>query len=156
MFFAEMRSIYDSIDGAFEVRKHVFQQEQQIDPKLELDGKDSLAMHCVVEEEQHIVGTGRIVLNIMDDRDTEDAIIGRICVEKAYRGKGYGDLIVRKLMEYGFRHGVKTIHVYAIKDAIPFYEKIGFAVKGEPIEDMGRWTQPMTITKATIKKGCMS
>lgn len=154
MFFAEMRSIYDSMEGALEVRQRVFQEEQHIEPELERDGKDSLAMHCVVEEDQHAVGTGRIVLDLMEEMS--DAVIGRICVDKDYRGKGYGDLIVRKLMEYGFRHGVKRIQVNAVKDAIPFYEKIGFQVKGEPVQDMGRWTQPMTITKSTIRKGCSS
>ncbi len=154
MFFAEMRSIYDSMEGAFEVRRCVFEEEQQIGHEFECDGKDSIAMHCVVEEDQQVVGTGRIVLDLLDD--TDDAVIGRICVLKEYRGKGYGDLIVRKLMEYGFRHGVKKIHVYAVNNAIPFYEKIGFKKNGDCIEDMGRSTQPMTITKATIIKGCSS
>ena len=79
---------------------------------------------------------------------TEDGFkIGRIAVLKDYRGKGYGDLIVRAVIEKAFSYGADYVLVDSQNHAVPFYEKIGFSVIGEQIIDRGIAHIPMRIER---------
>ncbi len=49
------------IEGAFEVRRKVFIEEQGISEELELDGHDSEALHMVVKDGERVIGTARVL-----------------------------------------------------------------------------------------------
>ena len=52
--------------------------------------------------------------------------IGNVIVEKHYRSKGFGTLLVEHAIDYLRRKSVSTIGLYAYLDTVRFYEKFGF------------------------------
>lgn len=136
------------LQDCFEIRKKVFIDEQQIDPDLEYDEWDRFAKFAAVCEGDKIVGTGRIIF------DGETYKIGRIAVLKEVRGRGYGDFIVRMMIDNAFSNGAKEVHIDAQKHALGFYEKIGFKVCGDEHLDAGIPHFPMVITRADFSTPC--
>lgn len=135
---------------ARQVRQAVFIEEQQIDPELEYDGRDGEAVHAVVYDENGLpVGTGRLLLE-----DDGCFHMGRVAVKKECRRQGYGDFIVRMLLDRAFQCGANEIHILAQTTAVRFYETIGFAVCGERCLDAGIEHYPMKIKKGGVKTAC--
>jgi len=51
---------------------------------------------------------------------------GNLVVERHYRKKGAGSLLVQRAIQYLKSREVETIGLYAYADTVPFYEKLGF------------------------------
>ncbi len=51
---------------------------------------------------------------------------GNLIVEKPYRNKGAGSLLVNRSIQYLGRRKVETIGLYSYLNTVPFYEKVGF------------------------------
>lgn len=134
-----------SSDTEFEyvkcIRTAVFTNEQGADAQTEFDEYDSLADFALLFDSDRPVGTARVV------RLDKDFKIGRIAILKEYRGKGYGAVIVRAVLEKAFQKGADKVYVDAQNYAVPFYEKIGFKVIGDEIKDRGLPHIPMMIEK---------
>lgn len=134
-----------SSDTEFEyvkcIRTAVFTKEQGADAQTEFDEYDSLADFALLFDSDRPVGTARVV------RLDKDFKIGRIAILKEYRGKGYGAVIVRAVLEKAFQKGADKVYVDAQNYAVPFYEKIGFKVIGDEITDRGLPHIPMMIEK---------
>lgn len=148
MIYAEIVHGLNGLKDQFRIRKEVFVVEQGIDENLELDGLDKECAHVLVFENNEAVGTGRVI-------DTDQGpLIGKVAVLKEHRGKQYGDLIVRKLIDYCFRQGEKRVEVHSQLPIIAFYEGIGFTVTGEVFLENGIKHVCMFITQDTFKTKC--
>ena len=140
------------ISECLAIRKEVFGEEQNFRSAANEEEDDKHAVFVVAYEtagESLIpVGTGRLVFL------GEQYKIGRIAVKKEYRGKKYGDFIVRMLVDKAFTMGAKEVFVGAQLHAIPFYEKIGFIKQNESYEEDGIYHQIMKLTPCNCKKEC--
>ncbi len=105
------------------IRNAVFTAEQHIDKKIDFDGQDPDAVHVLVACQGAYVGTGRML---------RDGHIGRLAVLKAYRGCGLGAQVLLALVQEAERRGLKRVYLGAQKQAVGFYERLGFSVYGEP------------------------
>lgn len=150
MIVANMISGIEGLEIQYQIRERVFIKEQGIDPRIEMDEIDEIAMHVLVYQDDIPVATGRIYY----DYPTDQYLIGRVAVLPEYRGRKYGDLAVRKLIDYGFRHGAKEIRLHSQKAAIDFYKKIGFEPIGSVYEEAGIAHQTMRICEAMIQTSC--
>lgn len=129
------------------IRSAVFTNEQGADALSEFDKYDSADMntnYALMYDCDIPVATARIALT---DKGYK---IGRIAVLKEYRGKGYGDIIVRSVTQKVFSMGADIVFVDAQNYAVPFYEKIGFKVIGDEIMDRGLPHMPMSISKGEL------
>ena len=70
----------------------------------------------------------------------EDAHGGRLfqmAVSPDLQGQGLGARLVRSLEEELRRRGFTHVHLHARAPVVPFYERLGYAVYGEPFTEVG-------------------
>ena len=82
----------DELDLGFALRTEVFVREQKVHIELELDGKDHSenTVHIGYFDDDKLIGVARLI-----DLDKDVIHIGRVAIDKDYRGKGIGrELIV--------------------------------------------------------------
>ncbi|MEG2188852.1 MAG: GNAT family N-acetyltransferase, partial [Christensenella sp.] len=125
------------------VRESVFVREQGFAEEDEFDALDAQAMHVVIYDDNAPVGTGRVY------HDGKNFGIGRICVLKAARGGGIGDLLMRVLLVKVFEFCPSQVCILAQVQARGFYEKFGFAACGEQVDEAGIPHIPMLVNKET-------
>jgi len=115
-----------------DIRQKVFVDEQNVPPELEWDDTDEIADHyLMVLSDNTPVGVAR-VFSTLD----EVAHLGRMAILPAYRGQGYGQQLLRHLMEdAGDSHDL--LQLSAQEHAIPFYQKSGFHVCSDEYDDAG-------------------
>jgi predicted GNAT family N-acyltransferase len=113
------------------IRYQVFVVEQQVPEDLEWDEYDQDAFHAVAKSNEQVVGTGRLML------DQSKAKIGRMAVDKEYRGKGVGREILRALVNLGKEKGVQEFILHAQTHAIAFYAREGFEPYGPIFDEAG-------------------
>jgi len=109
---------------AFEIRNRVFVIEQKVDPKLEYDNFEGMAIHYLAYHENIAVATARW-------RHTEKGIkLERFATLKEWRNKGAGTAILLEVLKDVIPHPA-TIYLHAQLPAVRFYEKHGFSKEGE-------------------------
>lgn len=70
----------------------------------------------------------------------EDAHGGRLfqmAVASHLQGQGMGALLVRGLETELVKRGFTHVHLHARAPVVPFYERLGYAVYGEPFTEVG-------------------
>ena len=115
---------------AVDIRNEVFVKEQGF--REEFDGFDKNALHLVGFIDDRNAATCRIL-----SKDEKSYLIGRIAVRKKYRGNGFGSEIIRAAEKIIAAAGGKSVYIHAQKQAIGFYEKLGYFPVGEPDEEEG-------------------
>lgn len=73
-------------------------------------------------------------------RATEKGIrLERLAVEQRKRGGGVGSLLVRAVIRDAQKvHGTgQTVYLHAQTTAVPFYERLGFKIKGRKFRQSG-------------------
>ncbi len=138
----------DDLSQIYELREAVFQKELGFRKELERDGYDSLAIHAIAYENQVPVATGRILF------DGEIYRISRVAVGSEYRGKGYGDFIVRMLVNKALLSGAKEIYTSTLLTGQKMFQAIGFEVCGEAYENGGLTYLPMWLKQENLHKCC--
>lgn len=139
----KFKEFNDDLSDIYEIRRKVFIEEQGVPEKEEYDEYDKSAIFCVIyepnknsqnneEENLKSVATGRLVL-LEDGRYK----IGRIAVLREYRGKQYGDMVVKMLVNKAFLSGASEVYVGAQIRAKGFYQTIGFEEYGVPYMESG-------------------
>ncbi|MGY9050040.1 hypothetical protein P775_07520 [Puniceibacterium antarcticum] len=119
-------------DACRALRIAVFVQEQNIPLAEEFDAVDDTAQHLLALQDGTPIGTARVFA--VDGTGW----IGRICVLTTGRGLGVGAaLVTRGITLLRAQTAVKEIALGAQTHAIPFYEKLGFAVSGPVYDDAG-------------------
>jgi alpha-beta hydrolase superfamily lysophospholipase/predicted GNAT family N-acyltransferase len=121
-------------EPATRVRDEVFVREQGIPAELELDGQDPGCLHCVAWVDDEPVATGRLL---------PDGHIGRMAVLAAHRGRGFGSLVLRGLLDAAASRGDAEVALAAQADAVGFYARHGFAAEGESFLEVGIQHQRM-------------
>ena len=143
----------DHMDEIAPIRREVFGKEQGWPDDILFDDVDETAIQAVVYKDINRtipVGVGR--LHRMEQENVYK--IGRIAVKQTERGQGYGDFIVRMLVDKGLLMGADRVLVGAQPHAVPFYEKIGFRSIGETYTEAGIVHTVMEIRQNTICKAC--
>ena len=96
MIKGQYLSYGDDLTKVHEIRKAVFTEEYGIPEDVELDDDDIMAMHVILDYENEKVGTGRMKY------DGETFILDKMAVLKEHRNNGYGEFIVRMLLDKVF------------------------------------------------------
>lgn len=110
------------------IRRAVFVEEQAIPEKDEWDDEDAGSVHVLALLNRDPVGTGRL---------NRAGKIGRIAVIAGHRGRGIGTQILLRLLDEARRLGIREPCLHAQVQAVPFYEKLGFACRGEAFDEAG-------------------
>ena len=107
------------------IREQVFVKEQGFCE--EFDDIDGSAAHLVLFDEEMPVATCRFFLN----EEKGAYILGRIAVQKEYRGQNLGAYVLRAAEEEIRKQGGRCISLHAQEGASGFYEKQGYDAYGE-------------------------
>ena len=110
------------------LRTAVFVMEQGVPREIEWDGRDDTARHVIAESQGTAIGCGRLL---------PDGRIGRLAVLSQYRGYGVGKQLLDVILRIARQQGVKELYLHAQADAVQFYERAGFATRGDPFEEAG-------------------
>ena len=117
----------DDIAPVLAVRNAVFVEEQGFSAEGGRDAYDDMAIYALAfNEEGAPVSTGRLFV----DRDGQFTI-GRVCTLRAYRGQGYGDLIMRMLLYRAQELHAPGIYIHSQAPVAHFYEHYGFQPTGK-------------------------
>jgi predicted GNAT family N-acyltransferase len=127
------------LKDAYSVRLKVFVEEQQVPPEEEIDQYEKIATHFVVYDGTTPIGAGR--LRQLDDFGK----VERICIDKEYRAKGIGKLLMDAVEKEARQQGMHSYKLNAQLQAVPFYQKLGYKVCSEEFLDAG-------IPHVTMKK----
>lgn len=111
--------------AADELRRKVFIDEQGVPTEEVFDGFSGQAVHVVVFDGNSPVATARVLKNGDNWR------IGLVAVDKSRRGQHLGEKVMQTAMKHIASHGGREIMLTAQKQAIGFYEKLGFVQCGE-------------------------
>lgn len=115
----------EELNLGFALRIEVFVREQKVPMELELDEKDHSenTVHIGYFHDDNLIGVARLI-----DIDKDVIHIGRVAIDKEYRGKGIGrELIVG--CETTAKNILKrevTVELSAQIQAEKFYESLGY------------------------------
>jgi predicted GNAT family N-acyltransferase len=135
----------EEMDAALFIRRRVFIEEQSVSEEEEIDaydadlGSDSSAVHVLGRLDGEPVATGRL---LVDYPAGSNAHAGRVAVLATYRGRGFGRQVMLALQALARERGFPGITLAAQTHAIPFYERLGYLVRGPLFLDAGiehRW-----------------
>lgn len=132
-------STEEELQDAFTIRKKVFVEEQNVPLEEEIDQFEDDSTHFVLYNDEQAIGAGRF--RILDGLGK----VERICVMEEARGTGAGKEIMLGIEEYAKRLDISSLKLNAQTHAIPFYERLGYAVVSEEFMDAG-------IPHKTMKK----
>jgi predicted GNAT family N-acyltransferase len=114
----------DMAKQAFEIRQKVFVEEQNVDPVLEYDEYEQTALHYLLTADHTTVATARW-------RETDKGIkLERFATLTSHRNKGLGAIMLQRVMKDTIPLG-KKLYLHAQLNAISFYKRHGFVIKGE-------------------------
>jgi len=118
---------------ASRVRHTVFVQELGIPAEMEADACDMGAIHAVLRNHLGMpMAAGRLLQNAPGV-----GRIGRLAVDRLLRGTGWGRRVLDALLEAARARGDRQVVLDAEASAQRFYERAGFAVRGEPFVEAG-------------------
>ena len=119
------------LDRCIAIRRTVFIEGQKVPEPEEFDGLDAACTHFVALDDDRAVGTAR--LRVVDGH----AKLERLAVLDGWQGRGIGGLITRALEQEALRLGHSELLLGAQVQAIPFYERLGYAAEGPVYDDAG-------------------
>ena len=114
------------------LRPRVFVEEQGVPAEIEQDVHDATAVHALAEDDEgRVVATGRLL--VRDGR----AVIGRMAVDAAARGRGYGAAVLAELHRQAVALGLTEVELHAQLPARGFYDRAGYTAVGGVYEEAG-------------------
>jgi predicted GNAT family N-acyltransferase len=119
-------------DAAFAIRRHVFCDEQRVDPALEFDGLDDSCRHYLARRAGRPIGTARL-------RPTGPGAvkIERVAVLAAERRQGVGAALMARSVADARAAGAQGIAIHAQCHAEHFYAGLGFRTVGGVFDEAG-------------------
>ena len=120
------------LEGAFEVRRQAFVEEQGISEGLVFDDYDGEALHMVVEDGEKVIGTARILFLTANQAKVE-----RMAILEPFRRKGIGRKIISFLDEELRNRQVQLVVLHAQSGVVAFYKSCGFDELGLPFWEAG-------------------
>ncbi len=125
-----------------DIRNAVFVEEQGVPPEREIDGKDTDARHFGVSADDHLIGTCRVRFS------GSAAKIERVAVLKDFRHRGIGKVLMKYILqELGKTGDIQLFKLSAQAQVLPFYEKLGFKIRGNEYMDAGIPHYDMVLEK---------
>src|SRR5690554_682947 len=113
------------IEDLFRLRQNVFIIEQQCFYK-DIDGEDTKAHHLLIYKNKKLAAYLRLFP--IGIKYSDEASIGRIVVEREFRGTGLGKTLIEKGIE--LCEG-KSIRIEAQAELKSYYQEFGFTEDGE-------------------------
>ena len=114
------------------LRTRVFVEEQRVPPEVEQDAADATAVHVVSRDPSgRLLATGRLL-----ERDGR-AVVGRMAVDSAVRGRGHGAAVLAELHRQALARGLTEVELHAQVTARGFYERAGYTAVGGEYEEAG-------------------
>jgi predicted GNAT family N-acyltransferase len=123
----------EDVRGAIALREQVFCVEQGVPRAEELDGRDEDALHLIAlpPDGCRVIGTLRLLLL------EREAKVGRVAVERDWRGRGIASRMLEKALAAARERGYRRVRLAAQLEATRLYELAGFSVESEPFDDAG-------------------
>jgi predicted GNAT family N-acyltransferase len=119
------------------VRTRVFVEEQRVPASLEWDNEDDGARHFIAEDDQgRPIGTARLL---------PSGQIGRMAVEREWRGRGVGDALLKLALTTAEAAFASSPFLNAQIQVVPFYARLGFRPMGERFLEAGILHQRMVL-----------
>jgi predicted GNAT family N-acyltransferase len=117
----------DELEACFRLRWRLLRAPWSQPPGSERDELDETAHHvCARISSGELVAVGRLHF-----RDAETAQIRYVATAERYRGLGIGRAIVERLEQLARDRGATVVILNARESAVPFYERLGYAVCGD-------------------------
>ncbi|WP_207694201.1 hypothetical protein DOK67_0001847 [Enterococcus sp. DIV0212c] len=116
---------------AVKIRHEVFMQEQGVPSEIEIDKYEAACIHFVLYgNDNEAIATCRLL-------PLEDGVmkLQRMAVQKEYRGKDHGRLIVESAEQFSKEQGYNTMTLGAQVTALGFYERMGYVKEGDMFFD---------------------
>lgn len=110
----------NNINEVLDIRKKVLIEELGINENNISDIFDEFAFNAVVYDDNNAVGTGRLLFK------EGKYFIDNVCVLKEFRGRHYGDLIVRMLVRRAVNMGAEKTYTECKSCCRKIFENIGF------------------------------
>lgn len=124
----------DELYNLMKLRVDIFVVEQEC-PYPELDNYDQQSIHYFLKIDGEMAANVRI---LPPNTKFAEASIGRVAVAEKYRGKGYGQQIMQKAIQYVAREWNETqIKIEAQEHLKKFYSALGFQQISESYLDDG-------------------
>ena len=118
-----------SLEAAFDIRRRVFIEEQEIPEAEEWDDADATATHFLATEAGQPAGTARLIAA------GPVAKIGRVAVLPEFRGTGLGHGLMLHILDHARTRGFTASVIEAQVYAIPFYARLGYVAEGPEYDD---------------------
>ena len=114
-----------------DIRTEIFIKEQSIPEELEWDHDDEDAHHVGIISNEILIAYARVLIK-------QKIHIGRMAVRKKYRRLGMGSFLLSNIINQvdSWQYS-KKIMLSAQEQAIPFYEKNLFQIRGNKYLDAG-------------------
>jgi predicted GNAT family N-acyltransferase len=151
----------DDLSEVLYIRNKVFVEEYGIPYNMEFDDMDGIAVHALAyerltdtntgiigEQNKIAIATGRLLY------DGEYCRIEKISVLKEFRGKKYGDFIVRLLLNKAFIAGIERVYVDSYLSTEGFFKKIGFTRDSDGFIDESMRKCRMIINDCSLRRNC--
>ncbi len=122
------------LHGLLALRSRVFVVEQQITEVPEVDGEDKNGHHVIARVDGEIIGTVRMLL------ERNPVKVGRVAVDKAWRGRGVGGAMMDAAGEF---LGDRSAKLHAQSHLEGWYEALGWWRGGDNFEIVGIDHVPM-------------
>jgi predicted GNAT family N-acyltransferase len=120
-------------EAAFELRRAVFEVEQNVPRPLDRDVHDGNADHVLAfDEAGRCIGTGRIVRV-----NYRTAQMGRMAVAAPFRRRGVGSAMLSALERMACLRGVSEIFLHSQLPAESFHRNRGYVSEGEVFQEQG-------------------
>jgi len=120
------------------LRREVFVLEQQVPEEEEWDEDDAVSRYVVaVDGRERVLGTGRLA---------PQGKIGRLAVQRDWRGCGIGTALLQTLLTMAAAQGYRRVFLHAQCRALDFYARQGFTAAGPEFDEAGITHRKMTLT----------
>jgi predicted GNAT family N-acyltransferase len=118
----------------FAIRYTVFVEGQNVPVEIERDDYDRTAIHILARERTSgiPVGVARIV-----DKGNGLAKIGRVAILPEWQGRGFGNLLMRGVLEQAKASGFTEAMLDSQAYVVGFYERLGFIAEGDEFTEAG-------------------
>lgn len=119
---------------AFEIRREVFVDEQDVDEDIEYDGRDDESIHFVITDTETDIPAGTARLRTTGDGTGKPE---RVAVRQAYRDEGLGRRLMELIETEAREKGCERSLLHAQTHVIDFYRGLGYEVTSEEFEEAG-------------------
>jgi predicted GNAT family N-acyltransferase len=118
----------DDFQAILEIRRLVFREEQGLAQNSLVDPDDIASIHAMVLEAGRVVSAGRLT---PPNARRPDAGIAWVATRREDRGRGFGGMVMRALLDAADDRGFPVVTLTAQAHAIGFYEELGFVAYGK-------------------------